>query len=154
MSSRLHQFIVDAYERPGQQSQKSLRPRTPIQVDDQNDNDILTEFCTIFVTVGSRGRMEIEMAGAMPITQELADLAEIYDGYVELSIPARIILHLIPAQVDVLTDLAAKLQRTADLGSSVGNPSWSSVCTRTISSLHRFVRIVKEFMRAGNGRKS
>jgi hypothetical protein len=147
MSSHLHQFLIDAFERLGQQSQKNLRARSPIQIDDQDDNDILTEFCTIFISVGKRGRMELELAGAIPITLEISDLAEIYNGYVELSIPARVVLYLTPAQIDVLTDLATKLRRTADLGSTVGNPGWSKVCSRTISSLHRFVRIIKEYER-------
>jgi hypothetical protein len=147
MSSHLHSFLVEAYERPGLHLRKGPRAVQPIQVDDQDDNDVLTDFCTIFVTVKKRGQMEIELSGAMPITQEIADLAEIYEGYVELSVPARIVMHVSHLQIEVLADLAAKLRRTADLGATVGNPNWFRNCSRTISSLHRFVRIIKEYQR-------
>lgn len=116
----------------------------PIQIDDQDDNDNISYFCTIFVAVGKRNLLEIEIAGAMPITQGLADLAEIYGGHADAE-KGKITLSVNPHQIDALLDLGAQIRKTAYMGKTVGNPHWERVSARTISSLHRFVRTIKEY---------
>lgn len=146
MSLRLRQYIIDAYVGPGSYVPEKNRRDFAIQVDDQDDEDMLEEFCTIFVTVGSAGSFRVELSGCMPITPEMADLAEIYDGFTDAR-EGRIALHLNTTSVEALDLLAAKIRETAHLGRGVGNPGWRAVSARTVSSLHRFVRVVKEYVR-------
>jgi hypothetical protein len=145
MSSRLRQYLIDAYEsRRSVHLPEKLSRDTPIQIDDQDDSDLITEFCNIFCTVGKMGQFRIEIVGNYPMTREIIDLADIYDGGVEMA-KGRLWLQLTPDKIDVLMDLADKVRKTAFLGDSVKNPNWLRVSARTISSLYRFVRIIKEY---------
>jgi hypothetical protein len=148
MSQRLHQFLIEAYERTAHGTPRDMLKRgAPIQVDDQDDGDIITEFCNIYIIVKKSNLMEIELSGYFPVTQEMADLAEIYSGLTEIGIPSRLILYAAPGQIDMLTDLSNKLRKTSSQGASVNNPNWHKICARTISSLHRFIRILKEYQK-------
>ena len=51
MSSRLRQFLAEAYFSEKEFLTCKVRKGIFIQIDDQDDNDDLTEFCNIFVTV-------------------------------------------------------------------------------------------------------
>jgi len=120
--------------------------KTFIQIDDQDDNDDITSFCNIFVTVKNRGRFEIEILGRIPITQEIADLAEIYNGYADMD-SGRIVLDLDVNQIEAVMDLAKKIHKTSRIGTMIKNPNWTKMAARTISSLYRFVRVIKEYQR-------
>jgi hypothetical protein len=124
-----------------------IAAHTPIQIDDQDDNDDIERFCSVFVVVKGKSSFEIELRGRFPITGEIADLTEIYDGTADAR-NGRIILTLSLLQIDVLLDLAARIRKTAFMGQSVNNPLWHRVSARTISTLHRFVRTIKEFSSA------
>jgi hypothetical protein len=94
--------------------------------------------------VGSNENFRIELSGNFPITKEISDLAEIYNGFSDI-INGKIILQLNTEQIEVLTDLADKIRKTSFSGPSVNNANWISISARTISSLYRFVRTIKEF---------
>jgi len=51
MSSRLRRYLLDAYAGNREILPEKVRKDFPIQIDDQDDNDSLSEFCTIFVVV-------------------------------------------------------------------------------------------------------
>lgn len=146
MSSRLRQFLVDSYFSEKEFLTRKVRKGIFIQIDDQDDNDDMTEFCNIFVTVKKRGRFEIELLGRFPITQEICDLAEIYGGFVDLD-TGRVALNLNLNQIEAITDLARKIRNTSKLGGKVRNHNWQRISARTISSLYRFVRTIKEYQR-------
>lgn len=145
MSSKLRQFLLETYENRHMFTfSKKKMSDIPIQIDDQDDNDKLDEFCNIFCMVGSNENFRIELSGNFPITKEISDLAEIYNGFSDI-INGKIILHLNTEQIEVLTDLADKVRKTSFSGPSVNNANWISISARTISSLYRFVRTIKEF---------
>jgi hypothetical protein len=144
MSRRLQQYLFDTYTTNGYHYITKIKRDFPIQVDDQDDNDILTDFCNVFVTVGRKDHFEIEILGNMPITQEIEDFAEIYQGAVDRE-EGRITLCLNPNQVEALVDLATLIRKTSYLGESVGNTSWHKISARTISTLYRLARTVKEY---------
>jgi hypothetical protein len=144
MSNRLRQYLYEHYAVNGYRSYKKLRKDHPIQIDDQDDSDALNEFCNIFVTVGRNNTLVIELSGGMPVTREMADFAEIYSGIAEPA-KSRIVLNISPTQIEALMDLAARIRRTAELGHTVNNPNWDKLSARTISSIYRFVRIIKEY---------
>jgi hypothetical protein len=145
MSSRLRQFILDAYQnRHILILSGTKRFDYPIQIDDQDDNDKLDEFCNIFCIVGSNENFRIELNGSFPITKGMADLAEIYDGFSDI-IKGKLVLNLNTEQIEVLMDLADKIRKTSFSGPSINNANWISISARTISSLYRFVRTIKEF---------
>jgi len=144
MSQRLFQYLISVYEKQKMPVLRSKRSIIPIQIDDQDDNDNLNDFCTVFIVVKKKGSFHIELSGKIPITTEISDLAEIYDGYASET-KGKISLTLNPLQIDVLLDLASRLKKTAFLGPRVKNPNWHRISARTISSLYRFVRTIKEF---------
>jgi hypothetical protein len=146
MSSRLRQFLIESYFSDKEFLTRKVKKDVFIQIDDQDDNDDLTEFCNIFVTVRNRGRFEIELLGRIPVTQDIWDLAEIYGGFVDLD-AGRIVLQLDVNQIEVLMDLARKIRKTSRLGGKVRNLNWQRISARTISSLYRFVRTIKEYQR-------
>ena len=144
MSSRLQQYLFDAYEsRHTSSFRRKLTRDIPIQIDDQDDNDRIHEFCNLFCTVTRKKSFRLELIGNFPITPEMADLAEIYNGTND-SLHGILLLELNTEQIDVLIDLADKIRKTSFLGAP-SNPSWLTISARTISSLFRFVRIIKEY---------
>jgi hypothetical protein len=146
MSSKLRQFLIESYFGEKEFLTRKVKKDVFVQIDDQDDNDNMTEFCNIFVTVRKRGRFEIELLGRIPVTQEMCDLAEIYDGFVDLE-AGRLALQLDVNQIEVLMDLAKRIRNTSRLGGKVRNPNWQRISARTISSLYRFVRTIKEYQR-------
>jgi hypothetical protein len=146
MSSRLRQYLIESYFGDKEFLTRKFKKDVFIQIDDQDDNDDINEFCNIFVTVKSRGRFEMELLGRMPVTRDINDLAEIYGGFVDLE-RERVVLNIDTNQIEVIMDLAKKIRKTSRLGSKVRNPNWQRISARTISSLYRFVRIIKEYQR-------
>jgi hypothetical protein len=145
MSSILRQFIIDAYE--SRHSSSLSRKHTPnfaIQIDDQDDNDRLDQFCNIFLTTKGKDRFQIELIGNFPISKELHDLAEIYNGYTDKH-QGKLVITLNLEQIDALVDFTYKLRKTSFLGTTVNNPNWLQMSARTISSLYRFMRIINEY---------
>jgi hypothetical protein len=145
MSKHLRQYLFDAYKntRNFYFPKKHLRSAA-IQIDDQDDGDSIADFCNIFCTVGRNNNFTIELKGRIPITQEMADLAEIYNGRADPS-AGKLVMKLNLEQVEVLRDISDKLRTTSFLGDLVNNPSWLSISARTISSLYRFMRIIREY---------
>lgn len=145
MSSRLRQFLLDTYEtRRTSSSPRRIGHDYPIQIDDQDDNDNLNEFCNVFCIVMRRNRFRIDIMGNFPISQQIIDLVDIYNGTVvreqnRLSLPISI------NQIEAVMDLADRIKKTSFMGDAVNNPNWIAVSARTISSLYRFVRIIKEY---------
>ena len=74
MSTRLRHYLIDAYENRRSVHQPSKAdPRYPIQIDDQDDNDKLTEFCTVFCTVCKNDSFTLELTGALPLTTYITE---------------------------------------------------------------------------------
>jgi hypothetical protein len=144
MSSKLRRFLVESYLGEKEIITGSVKKDYAIQIDDQDDNDDLVEFCNMFVTVGKRGHFVFELLGRIPLTQEIVDLAEIYGGSIVRD-PGRIMIRLNLNQIEVLMDLANKIRKTSRMGSTIGNHNWHRISARTISSIYRFVRIIKEY---------
>ncbi|HON10358.1 MAG TPA: hypothetical protein PLE24_05780 [Chitinispirillaceae bacterium] len=146
MSHRLRQYLLDAYEsRHTLALPARISADVSIQIDDQDENDKLNEFCNIFCIVKKRDNFRIELSGNFPITQEISDLVDIYEGSTD-SVQGRLVLELNVKQIEVIMDLADKIRKTSFMGPRIHNPNWLSISARTISSLYRFVRIVKEYM--------
>ncbi len=148
MSSHLRHYLYDAYKSQLNFSdfilpKKYLRT-APIQIDDQDDNDSIADFCNIFCSVGPKNRITLELCGRFPITKELTDLVEIYGGSAEPS-AEKVVVKLTLDQIEVVRDISDKLRKTSFMGDLVNNASWLSISARTISSLYRFMRIIKEY---------
>ncbi|MCU0608834.1 MAG: hypothetical protein MUF22_03580 [Chitinispirillaceae bacterium] len=152
MAFPLRQYLFEVYKNPHNFSlpRKHLKS-APIQIDDQDDTDSITEFCNIFCTVVDRDRFTLELSGRFPITEEIADLVEIYAGRVDAN-AGKVTVTLALQQIEVLRDLSDKIRKTAFMGDMVNNPSWLAVSSRTVSSLYRFMRILKEFNRPAASR--
>lgn len=145
MSSRLRHYLFEAYEtRHTTARPRRIGPDFPIQIDDQDDNDKLGEFCNIFCMVLRRDEFRLDLVGNFPVTQQMIDLVDIYNGDI-IREQNRLTLVLSIRQVEAIMDLADRIRKTAFMGDVVGNPNWLSISARTISSLYRFVRIIKEF---------
>lgn len=144
MASRLYQYLLDIYEPRRERSVFNGHEREPIQIDDQNDQDNVGRFCTVFTTVGRRERMLVEIEGALPPCEDLWHFAESNGGRVDPK-AGRIGMEVTPATMWILSDLATRLRRSADDPSSTDNPDWPSVSRRTADSLDRFVCAVREF---------
>jgi hypothetical protein len=144
MSARLRQYLAESYLGEKEFVTGVVKKDSAIQIDDMDDNDDLTQFCALFVTVGARNNFVFELLGRMPLTQGIVDLVEIYGGSVERE-PGRIVIPLTVDQIEVLMDFAGHIRKTSRAGASIENPSWHRVAARTISSIYRFVRTVKEY---------
>ncbi len=151
MSSSLRNYLNDTYE-----PRRSISPdhvvdfSYPIQIDDQDDHDKLDEFCNIFCIVHKNRKFCVELIGAFPITQSITDLIEIYGGFVNRA-EGRLSLTLSTLQIEAIMDLADRIRKTSFMGETVNNSNWLSISSRTISSLYRFVRVIKEFNRIESG---
>ncbi len=147
MSTKLRQYLIDAYEaRPSAIFRFKTNKSIPIQIDDQDDLDRINEFCNVFCNVKDNAEFTIELIGNFPISSEIADLAEIYNGYAD-PLNGRVYLELSLEKIGVLTDLADKIRKTSFLGDKINNTNWLPISARTISSLYRFVRILKEYVK-------
>ncbi|MGA2507177.1 MAG: hypothetical protein ABSF80_06855 [Chitinispirillaceae bacterium] len=145
MSSYLQQYLFDVYKSQHIFTLPNKRLKNePIQIDDQDDNDPITDFCNIFCSVGPKNVITLEFYGRFPITKELTDIIEIYGGFADPS-AGKMIVKFSPDQIEVLRDISDKLRKTSLMGDLVNNPSWLTVSARTISSLYRFMRIIKEY---------
>ena len=148
MSTHLRDYLFDAYKSPRNFFlPKSTMKTAALQIDDQDDSDSITEFCNVFCTVEKKDRFTLEISGRFPITQEIADLLEIYGGSVNRS-SGTLSVTLNLDQIAVLRDLSDKLRKTSFMGDMVNNPGWLSVSARTISSLYRFMRIIEEYKKS------
>jgi len=145
MSKQLRRYLLDEYEgRRISPYMQKIDNTFPIQIDDQDDSDNINEFCNVFCTVSQNDLFTIEICGNFPITDAITDLVEIYNGGVDRA-QGRLTLELRSSQVEAIMDLADRIRKTATMGKLVANSSWLSVSARTISSLYRFVRIIKDF---------
>lgn len=145
MAQDLKQFLIEAYSVNQYSYLKSSKKQNFIQIDDQDDNDNIEDFCNIFVAFKGRKIFELEITGKIPITQDIADLAEIYHGTIDL-VSNRISLTLNVKQIEAVSDLIKLIRKTSTLGHLVGNSNWHHISARTISSLNRFIRIIKEYI--------
>jgi hypothetical protein len=144
MSTKLRHYVYDTYAINGHRYFKKVTKRYPIQFDDQDDSDVLSDFCNVFVLIGRNNMIRVELAGTMPVTREMRDFVEIYDGSIDKE-TGRLSLCLNPDQIEALYDLAALIRRTAESGDRVGNANWRTISARTVSTLYRFVRVIKEY---------
>jgi hypothetical protein len=147
MASELRQYLLDVYKsRHAFSLPKKYLKTTPVQIDDQDNNDSISDFCNIFCCVGPRNTITLEFLGRFPITRELADLVEIYGGSID-SRTGKMTLKLKIDQIEVLRDVSEKIRKTSFMGDTANNTSWLTVSARTISSLYRFMRIIKEYQK-------
>ena len=144
MSARLREYLADAYLNQKEFLTDSVSKDSAIQIDDMDDNDDLTQFCAMFITVGKRGKFVFELLGPVPLTQKLADLVDIYNGSVDRKL-GRLVIPLNVDQIEVLMDLASHIRTTPRGGTPAENHFWHRISARTISSIYRFVRIIKEY---------
>ena len=144
MSNKLRNFIMNTYSTTGSKFEAYEHKDDPVQIDDQDDYDNITEFCNIFASINLKGEIVLELVGNIPITKDIADLAEIYHGFAHLT-HGKIVFKLKISQIEILMELAAKIKNTSDLGAMVNNPNWNKISSRTVSSLYRFVRVVREY---------
>jgi hypothetical protein len=147
MSSKLRRYLLDAYAGNREILPERIRRDFPIQIDDQDDDDTVSDFCNIFVVVKKNNCLEIELFGRIPFSREIGDLAEIYGGLAD-SDSKRIVMNLSIHQIEALIDLAKKIRKTAAIDHATSASNDHSTTARTISSLYRFVRIIKEYMRS------
>lgn len=145
MLRNLYQYLDEIYSSNQYRDLSKNLKKTYIQIDDQDDKDNISEFCNIFVTPCRKNNFILELLGPLPVTQEIADLAEIYHGMANQSLN-RVTLTLNHKQIEVILDLVTLIRNTSSLGNRVGNLNWQQHSARTISSLHRFVRIMKEYI--------
>ncbi len=161
MSSKLREYLLERYFIKGDILPEKKGKDFPIQIDDQDDDDTLSEFCAIFVVIKKNDAFEIELFGQIPWSREICDLTEIYGGFVktdeqypyeqskgELSdrVQGRIVLNLHVQQIEALIDLAKKIRKIAVSDNSSYDQKWLRIMARTMSSLHRFVRYIKEYI--------
>lgn len=145
MIQSFRQYLLEMYITNEYPYTLKIHHKPYIQIDDQDDKDNINEFVNIFIIPKRRYNFILEINGLMPITQEMADLAEIYQGKANFNLN-KITLTLHPKIIDVVIDLAGLIRKSASMGNTVGNPHWKQISGRTISSLYRFVRIVKDYV--------
>jgi hypothetical protein len=151
MSAKLKNYLFDNYRPHDCRYYSQLKKDTSFQIDDQDDGDMLPEFCNIWVSVARRNTLRIELHGMVPINDDMRDLAEIYHGMVDAD-AGRIALEITLSQIEVLIDLSTIIRKTATSHTSSAKTNWNKISARTISSLYRFVRVIKEYQQIRRSR--
>jgi hypothetical protein len=153
MPSQLFHYIFDTYDcRHSFPHSPSTANHFPIQIDDQDDDDNLNEFCNIYCTIMNKKQFRIDLIGNIPITENIVDLVEIYNGMIDRSI-GRLSLLLTIDQIDAVKDLAEKIKKVTFIDDDPKNNKKISSSARTLSSLYRFVRTIKEFTEMSKTKK-
>jgi hypothetical protein len=146
MSERLKQYLLEAYSGDRVIMPEKPPKEFPIQIDDQDDNDPLSEICIIFVTVKGYNRFILDLCGRIVISGEISDLAEIYNGFADKA-SGRVVLNLSLQQIEAVSDLAKLIRKTTITDGPEIDHVQYRISARTISSLYRFVRILKEYIK-------
>lgn len=142
MAENLKKFLIQSY--PVDRESLVHRSWQFIQIDDQDDNDNIQTICNIFITFLNNNSFELELSGKIPISPDISDICEIYKGYANIH-RKTIKLTLDRKKVDVIDHLIELLKQTSHLGNSVDNPEWEQMSARTISSLKRLSRTIREY---------
>jgi hypothetical protein len=135
----------------------SFRPRGGpkrnvfIHVDDRDDGDSLTDFCNIFCSAISGKRLRLELTGRFPITEEMANFAEAHGGFADVE-RGTLSINISIDQTLAVDELAQLVKKTARMGSVIGNPVWFRISARTVSSLLRFGRVLREYSEGAGDR--
>lgn len=154
MSANLRRYLIEEYEsRRNNPYVRRVDERFPIQIDDQDDSDNINEFCNIFCYVKKKYHFVLEFSGNFSITPSMKDLADIYNGYIDQE-NERFSLSLKIDQIEAVMDLADRIRKTARNTDHHSATSWLAMSARTISSLYRFVRIIKEYTNSRSLRKT
>ncbi len=144
---------MDEYAGTGRVSLRGVKWDTPIQIDDQDDNDTLVQFCNIWVKVCAMGKMELEIWGNFPYTQEVGTYIERFGGRYSsqrksLTLFIRVReLELLLEMADLFERLSSMPVTNAEWSAGYRNPLWHSVALRTAGSLRRFVNTVLQYRR-------
>jgi hypothetical protein len=153
MSKKLFRYLMDEYAGTGKVSLRGVKWDTPIQIDDQDDNDTLVQFCNMWVNVYAMGRMELEIWGNFPCTDEVRACIARFGGRYS-SQRKSLILFIRVREIELLLEMADLFERLSSMPNknvewSTGyrNPSWHSVALRTAGSLRRFVNTVLQYRR-------
>ena len=147
MSVNLKLYLLEHYKEEWESSFPSSQQF--IQIDDQNSNDNFQTFCNIFITFKRGNSFELEINGKFPITPEIEDICDIYKGYANIH-RKRLLLHLDTNKIAVIDDLANMLKTTVHMGESIDNPDWKQISARTVGSLKRVSRILREYNTISN----
>lgn len=142
MAENLKKYLINSY--PVDRDSLVHRSWHFIQIDDQDDNDNIQTFCNIFITFINNNTFQLELSGKFPITHEISDICEIYKGYANIH-RKTLILTLDRDKVDVIDHLVEMLKSTSHLGNTVDNEEWEQMSARTVSSLKRLSRTIREF---------
>ena len=155
MQSRLSQYLLERYEDGlGSFRQRGgSRRNVFIHIDDRDDGDSLTDFCNIFCSFLSGKNLRLELTGIFPITEEMADFAEARGGFADVE-RGTLALNVSPDQTSSVDELARLVKKTARMGSIIGNPNWFRISARTVSSLLRFGRVLREYSESAGSRQN
>ena len=153
MQSKLCQYLLEYYEggRGSFRKRGGSRRNVFIHIDDRDDGDSLTDFCNIFCSFVSGKSLCIELTGRFPITKEMADFAEARGGFADVE-RGTLSLNVSVGGVAAVDELASLVKNTARMGSIIGNPNWFRISARTVSSLLRFGRVLREYSEGAGGR--
>ena len=153
MQSRLSQYLLERYEdgRGSFRQRGGSRRNVFIHIDDRDDGDSLTDFCNIFCSFVSGKNLRLELTGRFPITEEMAGLAEANGGLADVE-RGTLALNISADEAAAVDELASLVKNTARMGSIIGNPNWFRISARTVSSLLRFGRVLREYSEGAGGR--
>jgi len=121
-----------------------------VHIDDRDDGDSLTDFCNIFCSLVSGKRLRLELTGRFPITDDMADFAKERGGFTDIE-RGMLAVNISADQASAVDELAQLVKKTARMGSIIGNPSWFRISARTVSSLLRFGRVLREYIEDAGG---
>jgi len=140
VSSSFAQLLVQAYP------MQNYSELNVFQVDDQTDEDDIEEFCNIWVKIKSpfTPQFELELVGIKPITPQIRDLIEIYNGTInERYHQLTVSLHV--KQVAMLEDLADVISILKPTHSPLRTSTFYEIRDRTAYSLHKFSTITSQW---------
>jgi len=150
--NKLYKYLLEHYEngQSGFRQWGGSKRDGFIHVDDRDDGDSLTDFCNIFCTVSGK-RLRIELTGRFPVTSEMADFAKAHGGFTDVE-RGMLALNILADQAQAVDELAHLVKKTANMGSIVGSSGWFRISARTVSSLLRFGRVLREYSDAYGSR--
>jgi len=153
MRPQLFQYLMERYENDhgGFWQRGGSNRNVFIHIDDRDDGDSLTDFCNIFCSAVSGKRLRLELTGRFPVTEEMAAFAEAHGGFTDIE-RGVLAMNISAEQAAAVDELASLVKNTARMGSIIGNPGWFRISARTVSSLLRFGRVLREYSEGAGSR--
>jgi|GEM_PF-2354241 len=145
--SRLRDHLLDAYDGYADKRIKNRSLDRPIKINDKDSHDVYPHYCSILVRVPDRTGEALTLPlQHCPHNPDLIALVKKHGGTAITSDHGcDIQLNLNANQIGTVTSLANAISEVTKKGSRYPNPNWKWTCPKTVDSLRRLAKVLKDY---------